>query len=322
MTNENDLRLIQHLEGSPGLSAKQLSEYLGISRASVYRVIQRVENRGYNIIQENKKFRLASRDRDMLRYEFSLNAQQAHDLVAAVESIRRPTPYAHEALEVLRITLLGSKLQRTSAVYYHSYDQINPKIYQRLVEAIQDQKTLELNYKPTNLKRNLSQHTFDPYRIIFWNGHYYLAGRSRTYSDKPGGGIMHLRLDRITEARVAVEYQEGQKVPDTLTFPKPDFDPQAYVERSFGTFGGEGQPEEIVLHFQSHNAKAAAEVQRHPSRELLSQDDGSLIYKLNVPVSDDLVWWVAGWAGVRVLAPDHLREKLRRHCLELAYLNQ
>lgn len=322
MTNENDIRLIQRLEGGTALSAQELANYLGISRTSVYRVIQRCENRGYNIVREHGRFRLASRDRDAGCFEFSLSAQQAHDLVAAVESVLRLTPYAAEALEVLRKTLIGSKLVRPSAVYYHSYDEIDPGVYQRVVAAIEQRKVLELTYKPTNVKRSLSQHTFEPYRIIFWNGHYYLVGRSRTFSHKPGGGLMHLRLDRILEAKVALAWREGQKVPDTLTFPEPDFDPQAYVERSFGTFGGDGEPEEVVLHFPAHNAKAAAEVQRHPSRELLPQDDGSLIYKLTVPVTEELVWWAASWKGLRVLAPDHLREKVRRHCLELAYLNQ
>lgn len=77
-----------------------------------------------------------------------------------------------------------------------------------------------------------------------------------------------------------------------------------------------------MLHFQAHNAKSAAEVQRRPSREISPQDDGSLIYKLTVPISEELVWWVASWKGLRVIAPEHPREKVRKHCLELAYLNQ
>lgn len=321
MSNDTEIRLIRLLDGSSGLTAQQIADRLGIHRQSVYRVMNRCDELGVAIVRENGRFRLASKDRDFARIQFSLDGQQAHDLVAAVKSVRALTPFAQEALDIVRKTLVGDKLELESVVYYHSYDEINPAVYRTVIGAIRERRALELSYRPTQSGRSQSQHTFDPFRIVFWNGHYYLVGRSRNYAHKPGNGVMHLRLDRIAEAKIAVRIKNGDTIPSVLTFSETHFDPKDYMERFFGTFGGQGEPEEIVLHFPKTVAKAAAEVQRHPSRELQPQPDDSLIYKLRVPISSEIVWWVASWAGVRVLAPEHLREKVREHCLEVARLN-
>jgi predicted DNA-binding transcriptional regulator YafY len=319
---DNKLELIKLLREQPGLTAAQIGERLGIHYRSVYRVVENCLQIGYSIVHENGCFHLRSKDRDHARIEFTLTGQQAHDLVAAAKSVRVLTPHAQEALETIRDHLVGSNLERESAVYYHSYDRIDPSIYRALVSATQSRQALDLVYLPAREGRDSTEHVFDPYKIIFWNGHYYLVGCSRAYSHKPSGGVMHLRLDRIGEARVAMRTPEGKSYKEPLTFPKPDFDPQAYVEQSFGPFGGQGEPVDIALRFPSESAKAAAEVQRHPSRVLEWQTDGSLIYRLSVPTSQEIVWWIASWVGARVLEPESLREQVRAHALEVARANE
>lgn len=318
---ENRMRDLLRLlaEHSRGLSAANIATHLGVSRQSVYRIIERCNQSGYTVLQEDRRYRLPDRDRDLERLYFSLNRQQAHDLLAAVESVKTLTPFASQALEAVRQSLVGHNLGQQSTVYYHSYDEIDPQIYQTLVAAISEHQSLDLEYRSTQPKRPLTPHLFNPYGIVFWNGHYYLVGQSQSYSHKPNQGLMHLRLDRIQSAKPANSTQNTP--PRPLTFAAVYFDPKDYVERSFGTFASGGQPEEIVLHFAAKHSKAAAEVQRHPSRRLELQADGSLLYSLTVPVSPEVVWWIASWEEVRVLQPLHLRQKVHEHCHRMAALN-
>lgn len=319
------VELIKLLRERPNLSAQEIADALGIHYRSVYRVIDTCMEDGYAIIHENKRFRLRNRDRDQAIIDFSLTGQQAHDLIVAAGSIKTLTPHAEEALSEISKHLVGSNLDQEAAVYYHSYDAIDTAIYRTIIAGIRTCKTLALTYLPTREGRDATQHLFEPYKVIFWNGHYYVVGRSRAYAHKPSGGVMHLRLDRIGEVGIATEAktasESGAAYQQSLTFPKVAFDAREYVERVFGTFGGKREPVDIALHFPKSVAKAAAEVDRHPSKRLEWLSDGSLIYRLTVPLSQEIIWWAASWAGVRVLEPLELREQVHHHALEIARIN-
>ena len=324
--DNNKVRLVKLLRDKPNLSAKEIGSELEINWRSVYRIVDRCVEDGYFIVHENDKFRLSSRDRDEALYDFTLTGMQAHDLVAAAENIGVLTPHALEALQEIRENLKTSSLEKGSEVYYHSYDEISPDTYTTLVSAIRSHKALRLIYLPAREGREATEHVFNPYKIIFWNGHYYLTGCSRAYAHKPSGGVMHLRLDRIGECKVATETrtakQSGEEYEQSLTFTKVNFDARDYVERVFGTFGGKQAPVDIALHFPPQVAKAAAEVERHPSKTLEWLDDGSVIYRITVPLNPEIVWWVASWSGVRVLEPAELREQVYQHALEVAKANE
>lgn len=311
--------LIQLLRHRSDLTAEAIATHIGMHKNSIYRLVNSCIEDGYFIIHENGKFRLSNEDRERSLFDVSLTWQQAHDLVTAVEGIHTLTPHAQSAIEEVSLYLKNANLASPSAVYHHSYDQIDANIYSAVARGITQRHALELTYQPAQKDRPASQHTFDPFKIIFWNGHYYLVGRSRKYVHKPSGGIMHLRLDRIVSAVVAME--KDSKPPKKLTFAAPDFDPQAYVEKFFGTFGGQADPEVMTLRFQPDNAKAAASVYKHTSRELSWEEDGSLLYTLTVPITDEVVWWIASWNGVEVLEPAHLRKRVYEHCLEIAKRN-
>jgi predicted DNA-binding transcriptional regulator YafY len=300
-----------------GLSAKEIADRLGMARTSVYVPLDKLKKLGKIVQAEDGRFRLPNKDRDFSSYQLTLSKQQAHDLAVAVESVKVLTPHAQQALEQLQSTLHRQNITRQPAVFCHSYDEIDPLIYERIVVAIDSGHTLFIRYDPS--ATTPSEHTFEPYRILFWNGHYYLVGVSTKYRHKPSGGKMHLRLDRMIAVRDALD-ENGYSA---LTFAQPvDFDPQAYIEQYFGTFGGDGEQEEVILRFPADVAKAAADVKRHPSRVLHWQDDSSLHYHMTIAISQEVARWVASWAGVRVLAPDHLRQQVREHCQALAKANE
>ena len=247
------IALLKLLRERPNLSAQQIADRLEINYRSVYRIIDNCVEDGYAIVHENKKFRLRNKDRDQAVIDFSLTGQQAHDLLVASKGIKTLTPYAEEALTQIRQHLDGSNLDQEPGVYYHSYDEIDPGVYTTLVSAIRSQKSLELTYLPAREGREATKHIFDPYKIIFWNGHYYLVGSSRAYAHKPSKGMMHLRLDRIGKIKIATETKISKEAREeyrqSLSFANPTFDPREYVESVFGTFGGKHEPVAIALHF-------------------------------------------------------------------------
>lgn len=319
------IELIKLLRESPNLSAQQIALALGMHYRSVYRVIETCIEDGYSIIHENKRFRLRNQDRDQVIIDFSLTAQQAHDLVVASKGIKTLTPHAEEALEQIKVHLAGSNLDQEAGVYYHSYDKIDAEIYRIALSGIRHRKALNITYEPKREGVEAKKHIFDPYKVIFWNGHYYLVGCSRAYAHKPSKGIMHLRLDRISKINIAIEVktskETGNEYQQSLTFSKSNFVPKAYVEGVFGTFGGKQEAVNISVYFPAKVAQAAADVDRHPSKKLEWQADGSLLYHLTVPLSPEIVWWVSSWSGAQVIQPLELREQVYTHALEIARLN-
>lgn len=67
----------------------------------------------------------------------------------------------------------------------------------------------------------------------------------------------------------------------------------------------------VRLYVSPAKAHAVARTIRHPSQVCEAQPDGSLFCTLTVPLSPDLVRWVANFeGGVRVLEPPALRQQV------------
>lgn len=95
-------------------------------------------------------------------------------------------------------------------------------------------------------------------------------------------------------------------------FPYPDdYDPAALVADSFGIIGG--AKEEVCLRFNRRVSPYILERVWHPSQALEPEADGSVLLRMHVGASPELVGWVMSFGpDCRVQSPPSLVEQIRR----------
>ena len=149
---------------------------------------------------------------------------------------------------------------------------------------------------------------------------YYTAGRDETtdrdvephYLTNVRGDWMLVAWDRLRDADrvfMLTRIQECTLGADHFQ-PRPELTPATYSQNVFLTEHS-WQPFDVLLKFDSYQARWIRERTWHSSQQLEPQVDGSLLLRLRVSGSGDLLRWVLGYGRhVEVLAPDWLRQQV------------
>ena len=169
-----------------------------------------------------------------------------------------------------------------------------------LRDAIKAARKVEFDY----VSRSSGQHSrqlVEPYGVLYGNRAYLVGGAD--WAEQP----RLWSLANVSKARVT-----GQKFDRD-----PEFDLQAYAERSFGAF--QEPPVDVVLRFSAGAAGDAATFLFHPSQTDIENEDGSLTVQFNAGGLNEMCWHLFTWGeGVTVEKPARLRERLRSMCAGLA----
>lgn len=164
-----------------------------------------------------------------------------------------------------------------------------------IIGAMRDGVELEISYK------NYWQpeaHTFEiaPYCVKVFKQRWYVVGKSERY-DSP----RVYALDRIQNLRIT---------DDKFVFP-PDFDPKEYFHYSLGIIVGEEEPVIIRLKAFGHQADYIRARPFHPSQqEIEKQEDYSVFEYFMRPTFDFYQEMLSQGAGVEILSPEPVRQKM------------
>jgi predicted DNA-binding transcriptional regulator YafY len=132
-----------------------------------------------------------------------------------------------------------------------------------------------------------------PYGLMFGRANYLVAA--------PDGSIepRNLRLDRIADLEVL----------ETPGVPPPDFDLDAYANRSFGIY--QDAVQDVVLRIAPDAAAEALVWRFHPTQSVERQSDGSVVVRFSASGALELVWHLFTWGDkLEVVQPQSLRELL------------
>ncbi len=176
---------------------------------------------------------------------------------------------------------------------YKNYSK-HGEIISRVNSAVVSRQYLDIAYYTMNRKK-MTRRTVAPYKIWFFDGTFYMLAYCRLRK-----GIRLFALDRIKSLETKDEHFE---TPD-------DFDVDALLQSSFGAFLGE--PVEVVIWFSADIAGYIEEKIWHASQEIERQDDGSLLFRVEVAGTDEIKFWVMTWgAKAEVIKPLSLRDEIR-----------
>jgi predicted DNA-binding transcriptional regulator YafY len=130
-----------------------------------------------------------------------------------------------------------------------------------------------------------------PYGLMFGRANYLVAAPSGSAEPR------NWRLDRIAELEVL----------ETAGAPPPDFDLDAYANRSFGIYQDEVR--QVVLRILPQGAADALVWRFHPTQSVEPQADGSVIVRFSASGALELAWHLFTWGDrLEILAPESLRQ--------------
>ncbi|RIH88970.1 helix-turn-helix transcriptional regulator [Calidithermus roseus] len=295
---------IQLLLGHPrGLSVQQIATRLGVARQSVYRLREKAQALGvwartHEDDPEVPTGWMRLEDPKRVEMTFRLTQEEAEALKAAVARVESLTPLARQALQRLGRGEF-SRVQKEEPVFYTPLaDEYPEGLFERVTRAIRERRVCEVTYK--NARGQVRTYRFDPYALIARDPHLYLVGANHNSRKAGHDPIKDLRLDQVQDLKLTRE-----------RFPKPAFDVRAYVQGRFRAFGGEGKPVCVRVRFSPEKAGFIRRTRRHPTQVVEGLEDGSVIWQVEVPLSEDLVHFIVGYGPhAAVLEPEELKLKV------------
>ncbi len=140
----------------------------------------------------------------------------------------------------------------------------------------------------------------EPYAVKQNNGRWYLLAKDVKY---PEVIFKTYGLDRIRSVNVS----KGG-----FTFPVCTHIEDIYKD-TFGILAGSDKPvEEVVLAFEEHQGRYIKTYPLHSSQELISHENGEMLFRLNLRVTYDFVMELLSYGEtMKVLAPVSLQVEIK-----------
>lgn len=153
---------------------------------------------------------------------------------------------------------------------------------ERVLHAAMNRRRCEFHYRrPGN--DALSVFEADPYMILLHKGALYVVAKVVTHQN-----FILLAVQRIREVKPG----------DKRFVRDKSFSLEKLRKDRFGIFGHPSlKPRRVVLRFSPDIAETIAERIWHPTQKLKRNKDGSVTLTMSVPISDELLGWIASWRG-------------------------
>ena len=174
--------------------------------------------------------------------------------------------------------------------------EIAPEVLDVIYQGLLEQRQVEVHYtsRSSNEARRLILH---PLALVVRDSIHYLLATVWDFTD-----LRQLVLHRMASARLL---DDRVREPD-------DFNLADYI-REGGFDYSYGRDIELVARFDAFAGKALLETPLAPNQTHRQLEDDRVEIRATVTDSEQLRWWLMGFgSGVEVIAPDHLRDTLRK----------
>lgn len=289
--------LLRQLRDPGGCTLRDLSDRLGVSKATVQRDLDRLSSAEFQIHEEPRGqtllYRLEGDAPRAAEGGVTLSPEEALPLFAALKPWAR-SAWFKDLKARLAPSLPGSDLVDSTAP--EPREPGGALNLRRVVRGLLEHRRVRLTYSPRGFTTTFRV-SIEPARLRAANGLLYLDAHL-----VPGGALRTFALHRVREATVG----------------KQAFTPRPLPPRT--AFGAvEAEPVEVVVHFAAPVADYIRERRWHPSEQLESRADGSLLWRATVSGEQEFLGWVLSWSPwAELLAPTPWREALAARARAMA----
>lgn len=311
------LTIFDMLSTHRGATVEQISEKLEINRTNVYKWLKLIEEEfGFPILDEKDVMENQTRKRldkdyyhqrgtkNLPDFKFSPqelialyflkgeaktihNIDLADNIKSAFTKIGMFTPkgFVKKLAKLQSLFLLDTKMAKSYAGKQEIIDQ--------LTNAMLDNQTCYVSYHSFSDDKD-KNFKIDPLHFFEHQGGLYIFVNATSFGD-----ILKLAVDRINKVEEAGE---------SFEYPK-DFDPVESQKHAFGLVSDD--PLKVEIWFSANQARYIKERIWAVDQEIIDQDDGSIILKMQTSGSFEVKKWVLGYgAEAEVLEPDDLRKEI------------
>ncbi len=302
--------LIRLLEARHGATVAELAEECEVTRRTVYRDLQAIEEAGYPLTKE------AGGDGSILYsfltgfskippITFSLPELMTLFLCRGQLAFLQGTPFQDD-LDAVFGRIRASLPPRSVAHLERLAEAVTPRfqglrdytckreVLDGLRRALLFQLRCTIRYAPA--QRKAADYPFDPYTLLFYKDSLYLGGYAHNRQD--------LRLFLVDRIETVLVGEERFDLPE-------DFSIDQLTGDAFGLVADE--PRSIRVKFAAAVAHLVRERIWHGSQEIQEQADGSLILTFHAGGEKEILAWLYSFLPhVEVLEPVSLRENFLR----------
>ncbi len=296
-----------------GMRVPAIAEKCGVTRRTIYRDLDLLSVGGVPIWQDDGRFGI---EREHYLTTVRLNFNEAVALYMAARLLARHSdehnPHVVTALDKLATSLpepISGHIARTAA--YVRSRPVNDR-YIQVLESItlawSLQRKVRLWYRSPRSGK-VRQRDFAPYFVEPSGIGYacYVIG-----FDDWSGEMRTFKLERLERAQML---DQRYQIPE-------GFDPNEYLQASWGIMHGESQVE-VVLQFSPAVAVRVKESVWHPSQEIDDLQGGGCLFTVYISEPKEMHPWIRSWgAEVEVIAPQSLRQLIAEEAARMAAIYQ
>jgi predicted DNA-binding transcriptional regulator YafY len=298
------LKLITLLRAERGRDAETLAREVGVGRRTLFRDLSLLKSAGIAYQFDSTK-NVYSLGETPLLPPVHLDAHEALALMLITRRFlaRQVHPLYQKALDAaIKIeSQLSPELLRHCgmlvdgiSVRWHpvSDGEAANDVFLALQRALAQRVRVNVQYDSVQDSRRLDL-LLDPLRLVFVSRAWYLIAWSHLH-----GSPRTFKLERMVRVQVTAETFE----------PHPDFDEARYFGSAWRMIP-EGQLYHVKLRFCPAVATSVEEVRWHDSQATHRDDDGGLIFEVDIDGLGEIAAWVLGYGEhVTVIEPPALRD--------------
>lgn len=291
---------------------EELSRYgIHAERKSIYDDIACLVDFGYDIVNIKQRigggYYLACRDFELPELKLLVDAVQAsrfitrkksRELISKLEKLAGP----YDAKKLQRQVLVAGRIKTENESIYYNVDEIH--------KAIQEDAPIAFTYMEWNINKELQPrkegqvYEVSPLSLIWKDENYYLIAY-----DAKERKIKHFRVDKMNcITTVAGEKRKGIEEFERL-------DVVAYVNTTFGMFGGE--EETVTLLLPSYMIGII--IDRFGKEiDVRKREDGLVSARIRVALSGQFFGWLTGLGNkVSILSPENVKQNYSDYLQEI-----
>ena len=295
-----------------GITEGEIAEFTGFDRRSANNYLRELETEG-KLFKDRTLWHPLDFDQTRLR-SFDLQPEEAMALYLGARLLVKQQDQRNEPAETALLKLaqvLSADAGVSKDIQQAAHELVSrpvvdgyQPIFQTVVRGYLYRRKVALRYHPLNGKSFetlFSTYLIEPSLVGFST---YLIGHSRI-SDQ----LRSYKLERVEEARLT---------PQSYRIPA-DFPGLQILEHAWSIIFG-GETVGVVLRFSPQVRERVLETTWHASQQTMEDGEraGWLRWEAAVADTTDMLPWIRGWgADVEVLAPEGLRERMKRETNKL-----
>jgi proteasome accessory factor B len=307
--------VIRLIEARHGITIDELAEEAGVTRRTIHRDLNAIQEAGYPLISEwslgSKAYRFLTRFKDVPPINFTLQELMTLGFLRSQLDFLEGTPFHDDMESIFR--KVNSVLPPRYAAHMERIAGVSLPLlqgrrdYSRAGEALKVlrdaliyQCRVTIDYQAPGKKRP-SSYLLDPYTLIFHRGGLYLLGYAHNRQ-----ALRTFALERVSRA---VKEAERFELP-------AEFRPQEQLQHAFGIVEESAVP--VRVRFSAAVAHAVRDRVWHPSQRVADLNDGGIILSFEAGGTMEIVSWVLSYGcHAEILEPPELRAEVKSIVAEM-----